>query len=243
MNKLGKTQVEKKMNEETIDTNKETSAPKKGNTGKVVGCGCLVIILLILAGLVFVYFAAQKEGKEFKAFLDTYSENAALEIPQSSKSQETIDKFDGFIKTLKEGSATDSLQLTAQEINQLLQHYPDEIANNIGDVIYINDITDSIHGLFTLNMELFNKEMFKGVFINAKANYDFKIEGGKFYILIDSFKTAKGDIPAERLAKLNQFISTWVDSYNNNPENNKLMLKIERIGVSEGKLIIQPKAQ
>lgn len=228
------------MNDEIIDTNKQAGVPKKGKAGKVVGCGCLVIILLILAGLVFVYFAAQKDMEEF---INEYSEDSRIEIQKPVNSKETIDKLDNFLNSLKDNKPTDSLALTAEEINQLLNYYPDSAINELAKIVSITSITDKINGIYTIDLNDFPNDAGKGKFFNSEATYAFNVKDGQLFVYMTKVIARDKELPEKFLNRLNMLLLQWLNSYNPGTDKTTLLSKIERVGVSEGKLIIQPKAQ
>lgn len=230
-------------NQDSIYQAPEQQLQKKSNTGKIIGCGCLVIILLLIIGgyLGYRYIIGKLEES-----VVLYTEESVRELPKPNSSKqdadETIQKFDNFIIKVSNDEASEPLSLSAEEMNQLINYHPqmtefsDKAYFEIDDNILSAEVSVPLDGLKNIS-PIF--EVFSGRYLNGTIGLDLELRNERLEVYIESIEVKGNKVPEEYMQKVRT--KNFAEEFNKDPEGKELLKKIESINISDGVIKITPK--
>lgn len=211
--------------------------PKKDDTAKKVGTGCLIAALVAALAV----FGAYLAGKSMlKRVVDGYTEAQPRALPESAmpadQALEVCGRVDRFREALKTGTAPEPLVLTGDDLNAVIAHHPDwkDLAGKVHVVIEGKRITgdvsiplDPVGGLV------------KGRFLNGKGTISVLLADGRLMVFLDSLDIA-GKTPPEWLMR-DLKAKNLAEKVNSKPSDAAVIAKFESITVDDGRLRITPK--
>ena len=206
---------------------------KEGGCLKKLGCGCLVVIGLLVTGGVFAY-------QGLKALVIRQTEPAPIELPtvaMSAAEQSAVaQRWDAFAKAVRSGQGDAAeLSLTAQEINALIQRSPEWAGR-----VYVHIADDRIKSDVSLPLgELVKVKAFKGRWLNGSAGLNVNTVGGRPVVFLDSL-TVRGK-PASSSFLEAVRSKNLAERALDNPKYADVMRRIESINVRDDRLVIKAK--
>jgi len=213
----------------------EEQSQKKSNVGKILGFGCLgIVIFTIVAGIL----AYQGVRGWVDKMVDTYTDEAPAELPAVNLKPEEVqaleDRVSEFAKAMEKEVAAKTLELSADEINHLLTQNP-EFADTLR--VKIND--DRLEGIVSASLDHVG-EMLKGRYFNGTADLDVSFQNGRLEVYAQSLHVNGESLPEKAMTKVR--VENLAKNMNAEPSVLEFLEKIESISISEGKLLIEPKA-
>lgn len=204
-----------------------------------IGCGigCLTLLLIFGGIALFTYFKVKELAV---AVVDQYTSETPIVFEAPEAEQATIDalvaRFDAFRTAMEEGTDTEALRLTGEEINLLIHHHPDweQMAGHTAVEIEGNQL--SAHISLPLDEVL---PMLKGRYLNGKATIRLELSESGVEAYIDGIEVANQTAPPEIIAELQK--ENLLREAQHDPEFRKLTETLESIRIEDGQLIIVPK--
>lgn len=211
--------------------------PEKGGCLKKLGCGCLVVVILLIAGSFFVY---QNTKAIMAALSSEYTEPAPMELPAAhvpdAELAATSQRWDAFAKAVRSGQGEAAeLSLTAREINALIQRSPAWAGK-----VYVHIENDRIRSDISAPLgDLIKTDSFKGRWLNGSAGFRVSTVGGQPVVFLDSL-SVRGKSAPNSFLKAVRSRNLAEDAFNN-PKYADVMRRIESIDVLDDRLVIKAK--
>ncbi len=215
-----------------------------GLPGIGCGLGCLVVVALCLAGLVFVGIAGKNwvDGKLVE-YTTTQSSPVIQPVAAEAEISQAIAKFDAFRIGLTSGGTPVPLNLTGEELNLLFWHHPESELAGKTQVSIDGDVLNAQVSLSFDELPLpegYLKEKLAGRHFAGLAGVKIGMVAGRPALYVESLSINGAAIPDLFLADLKT--KNLFEEAMNNPEAKAFLEKVEDIRVEGGRLVIQPKS-
>jgi hypothetical protein len=218
------------------------TAPPRREPARKSGCyfyGCLIfIVLLVFSSLAF-FFGARYA---LHTTIERYTEPRPGDLPQAQVSdaelREIRDRVQQFQTALEQNQLVPPLILTDREINALIATDPD--LENLRNKVFVTIKENEIQGLISIPLEEFSTRFFKGRYLNGAASFNVGLSEGNLHVTVQSAEVKGEPIPEQVLERLRQ--ENLARDVNTHPEASEVIRRLENIEVSEGRLILTPKA-
>jgi len=222
--------------------NEEVNQPppiKKSNTVKYVGIGCLALFIF---GLVSTYFAVVGVKKFINTAVNEYTAEQPATLPgppgTEQSSQAVITRVDEFTKGLENGQSVETLSLTADEINLLINFHPEW--KEVAGTIFISINNDKLSGDVSFPMDKMGMPIFEGRYLNGSATISIELKDDRFLVFLEALEANGKAVPKE---VMKQFRSeNLAKDLNKNPNTQQVFEKLKSISVKDGKIHLVPKA-
>ncbi len=208
--------------------------PKKGGEFPWLLFGCLggvaVVVFLAIAGYIVVRMA-------FSGIVDRYTDTEPMDLPQSEMPAEEYaalkERVDAFDAALEAGTATEPLELTAEDINALIANDPQwsELKGRVH--ISIND--DLITGDVSMPVDA----LLPGRYVNGSGTFDIFLRDGMLYVHLDALTVNGKALPDEFMSGLRS--ENLAAEYVREPGVQESLDRFESIEVSDGIIRVTPK--
>jgi hypothetical protein len=206
------------------------------------GClfyGCIfsaVLLGLILLVIGLVGWATYREANKF---VQQFAEDAPVPIPVVEKPPAEVDAIRARIKTFSEslgaGTATEPLELSADEINALIAAVP-----QIRGIAAVELVDGNIRGKVSLPIERMPfGTLFKGKYLNGTATIDARIVDGHPVIMLVGLETKGKRVPDAYLVSIRGH--NFVEDIDKDGDAADTIGRLQSIAVKDGKLILTPK--
>lgn len=208
--------------------------PKKSGAFPWLLFGCLGGI----AAVIFLVVAAIVVGRmALSGIMDRFTDTEPMPLPQSEMPAEDFvalqERVNAFNADLEAGTATEPLDLTADDINALIQNDPrwDDLKGKvfftIEDDLITGDISMPIDALAP------------GRYINGSSSFNVFLRDGMLYVHLDSLTVNGKTVPEEMMAGIRA--ENLAKDYVRDPEVRESLDRFESIDVSDGVVRVEPK--
>ena len=212
------------------------TAPKKSGRGCFF-FGCITLIVLMVIGGIAIYFVAQKMLNMVLEFTEEQPRELAV-VEVSEVELEGIQaRVDAFESALRSGEPLPPLELSAEDINALIQKDPRW--QEINDKVYVTIDDDTIRGEISLPLEQF-ADRFAGRFFNGQVDLNVGVAAGQVVVRIVGGEVAGEPLPAEIITILEG--QNLTKDFAKDPENRAVLEKIDRVEVRDGKIVVTPRS-
>jgi hypothetical protein len=208
------------------------------------GClfyGCLVAIVLAVIAAILLGLGATFFYRSLDQFVKDYAEDTPRPVPVAELPADELDALKARLTAFQEGleahAPTEPLELTATQVNALIDADPD-----YKGIVAFDFTGDQIQGQISFPLDrisFFGKPLFPGKYINGTAIFDIRIDNGLLLATIDAITVKGKPVPEDFMSKVR--VENLAKDSASEPENAKLIAQIERIEVKDGKLRIIPK--
>lgn len=207
----------------------EALAPRKG-----CGCwawGCAGVLLVGVLG-----FAALAGGTYWVArnLINTYTSDQPQQLAKVEYEGEKLEALQGRVKafseSIKEGSETEDLVLSADDLNALIS--ADE---NLRGKVFVRIENGQVAG--DVSFPLDQLPMGKGRYFNASASFDVMLERGLLMIILADAEVRGEKLPAEFLRQMRG--ENLAQELYKNPETAKVLERIDEITIGDGEVILR----
>lgn len=208
----------------------------------LLGCGGFLTLAIIL-GIVGFFV-----GKSMLAgIIEEYTDTEPMELPAVSLSDEQLEevaaRIDSFSDALENGSATEPLVLTGDEINAW---FAAEAASqgaqdfNPADHIYVVIEDDRLKGQITFPLYDFVQfDVFKGRHFNGSGEFSVSLTQGVLVVKALALEYRGKPLPAEMMKEIGN--ENLAEEFVKDPEAVAFFSKLDAIDVRDGRMIIVPK--
>ncbi len=211
----------------------QASKPRK----QLIRYGCLVglvlLLMIVLGGLFGLYYAK----KMFKDFTDS----KPAELPQSPLSRAQIDqlqqRIDSFRQAVRQGTVSEPLKLSSDEINALIATDPD--LKPLKGKLYVTLSGNKVEGQLSVPMESIGLRLFKGRYLNGTGIFDIALHNGKLRLHTLSFLAKGRRIPEVYMDQVRKY--NFAENMNSDPRTAAALDWLSDIKVQDSKLVLQPK--
>jgi hypothetical protein len=206
------------------------------------GCffyGCVIAsvlaVLLIIALAVLAYIGM----RFFSGFVEEWSSPAPAELPKVQVSEEerksVRERVDAFRKALEEGTATNPLVLTSDDLNALIEENSD-----LRGRLFARVEGDKLKAQISFPLEkLLKIGMLKGRYLNGEAELKASLSEGILEVIMETLEV-NGKRPPERFLSELRKQNLAKDAYEN-PKNVEMIRRFESLEIKDGKIILKPR--
>jgi hypothetical protein len=210
------------------------------------GCffyGCIIASVLALLVAIMVAIGIYIGYRFLNQLVDEYTATAPRELPKvempAEKRQALKDRVEAFQKAVEEGTPTEPLELTGDDLNALIEEKP-ELEWWRGK-IYVKIDGEKIMGQISIPLEKIGLSMVKGRYLNGEADLKASLRDGILIGTLDSIEV-NGKRPPEQMMTGIRQENLFKDAYNN-PKNAEMLRKIESLEVKDGKIVLKVRAK
>ncbi len=202
--------------------------------GCLLGCAVLCTGFAVVLGILI--YAAYNVAT---GLLDDYTATAPrvfplVEIPDEQRDL-LFGKVDMFANALEGKDAPlPVLELTADEINLLLQQYPG--GGNGLNWLRVDIVGEALRGEISLPLGEFS---LPGRYLNGSGEMTVRVNGGQLQVFLNSLEVDGRSLPIQALTMLREY-NLALDA-NNDPQVRSALERVDSIEVRDGKLVITPK--
>lgn len=200
------------------------------------GCffwGCLVtaiLFLVLLVGIpVALYFTAKHYVNKYTS--DTAAEIAVVELPEEEL-EALKARFDTFNNALEAGEQPEDLELTAEEINALINENPD-----FKERAFVRIQDGQVGGDISIPTDQFPGG--GGRFFNASADFDVSMEGGVLIVTLADATVNGTPLPQPFLDTMEQ--ENLAKDLYDDAETAEVLRKFESVEIKENRILLKAK--
>ena len=199
--------------------------------GCVIASVLAVLLIIALAVLAFVFM------RFFSGLVEEWTSPAPVELPRVQVSEQerksVRERVDAFRKALEDGTATDPLVLTSDDLNALIEE-----DSNLRGRLFARVEGDKLKAQISLPLEMLKIGMLKGRYLNGEAELKASLSAGLLVVILDSLEVNGKRPPEKFLAELRKQ-NLAKDAYDN-PDNAAMIRRFESLEIKDGKIILKP---
>ncbi len=220
-----------------VDPYESSEAHRPAKQGR--GCffyGCLTLVIIGIGIGVGGYFLFRK----FQSMVLDYTETEPRPLPQVELPDADVERvtseWERFYATIQgEESDVHSLELSADELNALIQSHPD---SPLKDQAYV-DLKDGqvTAKISVLASDYVKFDFLEGRYVNGEASFDVSLENGGLIVRLMDLEAGGKVVPDEFLSEMrtkNLAAKLYEDA-----EQAEILRRLERVEVRDGKLFIE----
>ena len=204
------------------------------------GClfyGCLIAIILTVVSLVAVGVAAYVGYRYYANLVNQNTEPTPVALPKVELPEEELksltDRWESFRTALKEDQPTEEIELSAQDINALIEQNED-----LRGRVHIDIEDNKIKAQLSIPVDFLGPPG-KGRFFNAEGELKASLEDENLVVKLVSAKIKGKPIDNRFMTSIKN--ENLAKNAGNNKENADQIAKLESIKVQDGKVIIVPR--
>ncbi len=205
------------------------------------GCffyGCVIAsvltVLMIIALAVLAFFATRL----FSRFVEEWTSTEPMELPKVQASEEerkaVWERVGAFKRALDEGTASDPLVLSSDDLNALIEDNP-----KFRGRLFTRVEGDKLKGQISYPLEGLGIPMFKGRYLNGEAELKASLSEGILVVTLETLEVNGKHPPEQFLAEMRKQ-NLAKDAYDN-PKNAEMLRRIESLEIKDGKIILKPR--
>ncbi|RIL11162.1 MAG: hypothetical protein DCC75_02870 [Proteobacteria bacterium] len=196
--------------------------------------GSLIIICSIVAVLGFETYRTIK--REIVApLVETFAEPFPQKLPSSSLTEtqhaSLKSKLERFADRIGGGQAADPVQLSADEINSLIEHDSD-LRNQMAVLIY----GDTLYLKVSIPMENWG---FKNKYLNGHGAFSVALIEGGLDIRLLNLKVGERNLPEDMMRELR--LENLAGEATEDPSVRRLISSLQDLSVRNGRLVLEPR--
>ncbi len=215
----------------------ETTIRSKRRKGCVF-YGCLSLLVLFVVGLLAVYIGAQIGLRKLAA---NYTSKTPLEIPKVVQTSSDLaaleERILNFIKSADQRAASGPFELSAKELNGLVQTKQPAL-EALGNFA-IELAPSEVRAQMSIPLDSLGRSAFKGRFLNGEIILGIALTNDALNFEVKSFTVKGKPLPAILVAQFQS--KAFLASVNDNPEVQKLASRLEKIEIKEGSVLLWSK--
>lgn len=207
------------------------------------GClfyGCLISIILGLIVMVGVplaiYFGVNAAlGK----FVENYTDLEPIDLPTVEMAEADLtmlrERVETFREAIKNNESSLPLELTSEEINALIFH--DAQLQKLKGKAFLEFEENALKGQISIPLSDLKIDSDEPRYINGSGTFKISVQEGKLSVVIQSIELKGKKLPESIRAVIqgkNLFENAQLD-----PEAQKLMRRLKKLEVREGKLVLE----
>jgi hypothetical protein len=209
------------------------------------GCffyGCIIAsilaLLFVILMAVITYFGFRLFNQVFQEYTSTTPrELPKVEMPAEQR-QALKDRVEAFRKAVKEGRPTETLVLTSDDINALIDEEP-----KLKGMFFVKIEGDELKGQVSIPLEkLGSLSMFRGRYLNGEADVKAVLDQGVLIVTLDSLEVNGKKVPEQAMTEIRK--QNLAKDFYKDTESAEELRRLENLEVKDGKIIlkIRPRA-
>jgi hypothetical protein len=206
------------------------------------GRGCLFYVLIALAVSVVMlgfgaFFGLRYARKLINELTDTQPATLpTVQLPEIQMFQ-LHDKVDTFKDAVRDGDLTPPLELSADELNALIETDPGFGA--LKNHLFVTITNSQLGAQISFRAEELGLGRLRGRYVNATGVFHVMIETNELKITAESLSVRGKPIPRNIMREV--AAENLADRFNRDPRAAAGIQKIESVEVKDGKLVVVPK--
>jgi hypothetical protein len=203
--------------------------------GCVIASVLAVLLIIGLAGLAYLAYRTANQ------YLEEYTSKSPRDLPQVKITKEeqeaVVDRFKSFRQKIKDQTATEPLVLTGDDLNALVQEVPE-----LKGRVFFTVEEGKIKGQVSIPLSIFMDTNFtRGRYVNGEAEFKASLADGVLVVILDSIEVNGKRPPEQAMANLRQ--QNLAKDFYKDPENAAMIRRFESLEITDGKIIIKPRAK
>lgn len=200
----------------------------------LIGClgGIAALVFLVVAGILVARMVVT-------GLLENYTDTTPIELPTTEMSEEEYaalqERVDSFFDAVEAGTAMEPLELSADDINALIQNDPNW--KQLKGRVHISIEEDLVTGDVSMPLDMFGLE---GRYANGSSTFSIFLRNGTLYVHLDSLTVKGNTVPEEFMAEMRN--ENLAKDYARDPEVREWLNRFESIDVEDGIIRITPKS-
>ena len=208
------------------------------------GCffyGCIIASVLALLVAIMVAIGVYIGYRFLNQLVEEYTATAPRELPKvempAEQRQTLKDRVEAFRKAVKEGTPTEPLVLTSDDLNALIEEEPELKGQDLRQDRGRQDQGTGQHS----TREARPVGMVRGRYLNGEADVKASLSDGVLIVTLDSIEV-NGKKPPEQVMTESGKQNLAKDVYKD-PKNAEMIRKLESLEVKDGKIILKVRAK
>lgn len=204
--------------------------------------GCLFYVLLVGVISVIVLVIGGFFGLRYaRSLVDKLTDTQPMTLPTVKLPEEQMfqlrDRVTTFRESVRDGDATEPLELTADELNALIETDPS--LNALKNHLFVTINSNQLSSLVSFRAEDLGLVRLQGRYINADGIFNVGITNQELNIIAEAL-TVKGQ-PLPRNIMREITAQNLAEKLNSDPRAAAGLKKLQSVEVKDGKLVITPK--
>lgn len=205
------------------------------------GCffyGCVFAGVLSLLAVIAVGVTAFIGYRFVNKLVTEWTASTPVELPkvQVSEDQRRLvrERVEAFRKAVSEGTATEPLVLSGDDLNVLIEENPD-----LRNTVYTRIEGDKLKAQVSIPLDRLKVGLVQGRYLNGEAELKASLSNGFLAVNIDSLEV-NGKRPPEQFLENLRKQNLAKDAYDN-PKNREMLSRFESMAIKDGKIILTPR--
>ena len=218
------------------------------------GCliwGCVVGVGLLMLFVVGLYFVGRSVSRAVTEFVDQYTESVPRSLPRISISEteltEIRDRFESFRTAMTERQEAPPLELSARDLNALIQH--DRMFSDLKDRVFFEIEDNRLKGEVSIPLGIFEMGFGEGLYLYGSAVFDLSLDSRGLAARVIQMELSGRNLPEEFMKPVrNQNIvedveldgetKAFIDALQSiRIENNRLLFELKSEATEGNKLV------
>jgi len=207
------------------------------------GCffyGCIIASILMALVLILIGLGVYFGYRFFTQLVEQYTATAPRDLPKvempADQRTSLKKRVEEFGKAVEEGKAVESLVLTGDDLNALIEEEPE-----LKGKVYLKIEGDELKGQVSFPLEKLGFAPLKGRYLNGEADLKASLNNGVLIVTLDSIEVNGKRVPEEAMTNIRQE-NLAKDAYKN-PKHAEILRKLESLEIKDGKIIIKVRAK
>ncbi|MGB0581353.1 MAG: hypothetical protein ACPGVU_16765 [Limisphaerales bacterium] len=216
----------------------EETVAKKSSTGKIIGIGCLVIVVLAVVGGILVVQAVKGfANKTIEKYTDSEPvELAAVNLPEDQAAA-VEERVKAFGDAMEKDGERPPLELDSDEINYLITQNED-----FANMLRVNMDGETLEGTISAPLDGLQKmfKAFEGRYFNGSAVFDIQFQNGRLQVYANAMSVKGESLPEQFMQQIRN--ENFAKDATKDPKVAEFLNELESITIEDGKLKIVPKS-
>jgi hypothetical protein len=193
----------------------------------------LLMVILLAIGFFFLYhFASQ--------LIDQYTSPVPRALPKvempAEERQALKARVQAFRKAVDEGTPTEPLVLTSDDLNALIDENPD-----LKGMFYFKVEGDEVKGQVSIPLDKLDIGMVRGRYLNGEADVKASLRDGVLIVTLDSIEVNGQRVPEKVMKGVRE--QNFAKDFYKDEKNAATIRKFESLEIKDGKIIIKVRAR
>lgn len=204
--------------------------------------GCLFNALIAVSIMVIVLVIGAFLGLRYaKGVVGNLTDAQPMTLPTvrlpDAQMFELHDRVETFQENVRDGQATEPLELSADELNALIETDPAMAA--LKNHLFVSISSNQLSAQISFPAEDLGMVRLKGRYVNAKGLFDVALTNEELHVTAESLVIKGKPVPRNIMRQITA--ENLADRFNQDPKTGAGLRKLKAIEVKDGKLVIVAK--
>jgi hypothetical protein len=212
----------------------EPPEPKRGH-----GCffwGCITVLILFLLLLIIIGVVTYLGYRAVTGAINEYTDTVPVKLPVVTRTDDEMkalhDKLKAFRVAMDSGKTSETLVLTADDINALIDE-----KEEFRGTAYVSIDGEKITGKISFPLSKTQLPLVSGRYLNGTATFRISIKDGTPILNADAIEVKGKPVPENAMQQLRD--QNLMKDALNDPDARKFFKGVESLEVKDGKIIIK----